>query len=703
MNADTGCSVKNKPSPNPAQSATASRLGLGIDAGGTYTDVAIYDFQSDRLRQKAKALTTKWDFTIGIDEALAALEADVLRRVDLVALSTTLATNAIVEGRGQPVGLLVMPPYGLFDEEDIAHRPLRIIQGKLEIDGSVLAPVNPDQVRRFVHELIDRHGVRAFAVCGYASHANPAHEIDVKKAIRQECNLSVTCGHEVSEGLDYRLRATTAALNGRIIPNLETLIDHVQAVLMRRGIHAPLMVVRSDGSLMEAAAARERPIETILSGPAASVSGAQKLSGLTEALVVDMGGTTTDTAVIKEGRVRTCEEGASVGGHLTHVKALDMRTLGLGGDSHITWQSGQLRIGPRRVAPLCWLATRSDSWPAAIGWLDRHVDGRDSSSAGMDMMFLNVRETPPSMGETERRIAEALMSGPLSLGELAERIGAVAWQLLPLERLEENHVIQRCGLTPTDVLHATGQVSLWDADAARRACSIYSRLAGIPPADFQRTILDQVIHHLALELLKMQLCDEMNPDDLDRSPTALAMMNSLLRGGREGYTMNMRLHRPIVGIGAPVHFFLAPAARMLGTTAVVPEHADVANAIGAITSSVCVHQRVEGCPDDSGRYAIKGLEGAPMYGDLEEATRFAAEELRRRVLDLARQAGTDETTVEILLNNRRAPLSDGSDLFISRWVEARVTGRPRIAGTGRHLQQVMEPTKGTQNEDKGYS
>ena len=685
-------STKDAVPSKAAEPSTASRMGLGIDAGGTYTDTVIYDFQSDRVLQKAKALTTKWDFTIGIDDALAGLGADLLHRVDLVALSTTLATNAIVENRGQPVGLLLMPPFDTFDEEDVAHRPLRIIQGRINISGTVLVPVNPDQVRRFVHELINHHGVRAFAVCGYASHANPALELEVKEIIRRECTLSVTCGHEVSDGLDYRLRATTAALNGRIIPNLENLIDHVQVVLQRRGIQAPVMVVRSDGSLMDTSAARERPVETILSGPAASVSGARHLSKLTEALVVDMGGTTTDTAVIREGRVGICDEGASVGGHLTHVRALDMRTLGLGGDSHITWKFRQLHIGPRRVAPLCWLASRSDSWPAAIEWLDRHVDKQDSSSGGMDMMTLNVREAPLALDEDEERIMKALMRGPLSLDELAKRVGAIAWQLLPLERLEENHIIQRCGLTPTDVLHATGQVNLWDADAARRACTIFSRLPGISPENFTQRILRQVIHQLAVELFKMQLADEVNPDDLEGSPMAQAMVNNLLNGGAEGYTMSVKLHRPIVGIGAPVHFFLPQAARILGTEAVVPPHADVANAIGAITSSVCVHQRAEICPNDAGGYIINGIEGAPAYSDIEEATRRATEELRRRVLRLARQAGTDETTVEIFLNNRHAPISEGRVLFIARRVEARVTGHPRIAGAVRNKKDMVRET-----------
>ena len=103
------------------KSKGAIRYGLGIDAGGTYTDAVIYDFQADALLNKSKALTTKWDFTVGIREALEGLDSEMLSRVELVALSTTLATNAIVEGQGQKVGLLVMPPYGLFDPEDIPH------------------------------------------------------------------------------------------------------------------------------------------------------------------------------------------------------------------------------------------------------------------------------------------------------------------------------------------------------------------------------------------------------------------------------------------------------------------------------------------------------------------------------------------------------------------------------------------------------
>ncbi len=460
-------SVLDGQRPEGDPSGAAARLGLGIDAGGTYTDVAVYDFQDNRVVQKAKALTTKWDFTIGIGNALDQLDAELLRPVDLVSISTTLATNAIVEGRGQKVGLLILPPYGLFDPLDIPYRPIAVLRGKLEINGSEIAPIDPDQVRAVVRDMIDTRQVAAFAVTGYASHVNPSHELKVKEIIHEQTGLHVSCGHEVARGVNYRIRAETAVLNARIIPCLEAFIDDVRESLHARGIDAPEMVVKSDGSLMNMQSARRRPIETILSGPAASVAGARYLVGATDALVVDIGGTTTDTAVIRNGVVATCEDGATVGGWRTLVKALDMRTLGLGGDSLITCQRRNIRIGPGRVAPISWLARRHGGTMEALNYLRRQLDYFDSSTGGMELLVLNGHDHGLPMSQGEARIVELLGEGPLSLQEISRRIDYVTWEFLPLQRLEESHVIQRCGLTPTDLLHVTSEVDLWDGAAAR--------------------------------------------------------------------------------------------------------------------------------------------------------------------------------------------------------------------------------------------
>ena len=678
--------------PEGDQPGAAARLGLGIDAGGTYTDVAVYDFRDNRVVQKAKALTTKWDFTIGIGKALDPLDAALLKQVDLVSISTTLATNAIVEGRGQKVGLLILPPYGLFDPPDIPYRPIAVLRGKLEINGSEIAPIDPAQVRAVVREMIDTHQVTAFAVTGYASHVNPSHELQVKEIVREQTGMHVSCGHEVARGVNYRIRAETAVLNARIIPCLEAFIDDVRESLHARGIDAPQMVVKSDGSLMNAPTARLRPIETILSGPAASVAGARYLVGATDALVVDIGGTTTDTAVIRNGMVATCEDGATVGGWRTLVKALDMRTLGLGGDSLIACQRRKIRIGPGRVAPISWLARQHGRTMDALGYLRRQLDYFDSSTGGMDLLVLNGQAIgdggqgwPPSktgalpLGPDEARIVELLREGPLSLHEIARRIDYVTWEFLPLGRLEDSHVVQRCGLTPTDLLHVTSELDLWDGVAARRAADMFGELSGEDGLQFARRALDQFVRKLTVELLKKQMSEQVDADLLDDSPAAMALIDNLLSGGSRDYNVRVRLNRPIIGIGAPVRFFLPRAAKLLETEAIIPPDADVANAIGAITSSVCIQKQVEIVPNEAGRYKIEGLGGDASFINLEDAQEHASRELPRIVRELARQAGTSQTRVEVLFHDKVATLSDGGQLFLGRTMEARLDGRPDLS------------------------
>jgi N-methylhydantoinase A/oxoprolinase/acetone carboxylase beta subunit len=655
------------------------RLGLGIDAGGTYTDAVLYDFARRQVLAKAKALTTKWDLGVGIDEALASLDAARLREVDMVAVSTTLATNAIVEGLGQTVGLLIMPPYGLFDPSDIAHRPIAIIAGRLEIDGTELAPIDADEVRRVARDMVDKQGVGAFAVTGYASHNNPAHELAVKRIIRQETNLSVTCGHDVSEGLNYRLRAATAALNARIIPCLEALLDKVAGSLAARGIEAPQMVVRSDGSLMSARVARARPIETILSGPAASVAGAGYLTGLSDAIVVDVGGTTTDTAAIEAGIVRTCEEGASVGGWRTHVKALDMRTLGLGGDSHVVLERRKLAIGPRRVAPVSWLVSRQPGGAEAIDWIERHIDHFTHSTRGMDMLALQEHEHGLTLTGEERRLVELLRRRPHCAQELAQLTGCHTWEFLRAGRLESSYLVLRSALTPTDLLHVAGRLALWDAGAAGRVCAVFARLAGRKPEAFAAKSLERVVHMLATELLKKQLDGQVDPDTLDGSPFAEALIENALSGGSDGYHVRIRVKRPIIGIGTPVHCFLPEAAKLLETEAVIPPDADVANAVGAITSNVCVRKRVRLAPNDQGRYGLCGVPDSPWFVSFAEAHDYAVAHLTEAVRKQARQAGTSEASVEIVVNDRVAALADGGQVFLGRTLEASLTGRPDLA------------------------
>jgi N-methylhydantoinase A/oxoprolinase/acetone carboxylase beta subunit len=678
--ADPTVIVRDAPPENGAAAdpVKRARLGLGIDAGGTYTDIVLYDFDTRTVLQKAKRLTTKWNYALGINAALDQLDSRRFPEVDVVSVSTTLATNAIVEGRGQKVGLLLMPPYGWSDPENFSHDSIALVAGQLEIDGREIVPTDSAQVGRIVRDMLARQGVRAFAVGGYASHVNPNHELQVKAAIRAETDAVVTCAHEIPGGLDYRIRAETAVLNARIIPHLDAFMEELQTTLRRRGLQAPVMVVRSDGSLMSLAAARERPIETILSGPAASVAGAAFLTGVPDAIIVDVGGTTTDTARIRQGTAQTCRKGAKVGRWETFVESLDMRTLGLGGDSRIACIEGRLEIGPQRIAPVAWLAGQHTRTGEALAWMEHRLNHFSASTRGMELFTLTPYAHRRAHRGREGQIVELLQERPRCADELVERLECLAERFLPLDEMEADHIVQRCGLTPTDLLHAAGQLRLWDGEAPRRMCKMYARILGIDCPRFIEQGRDLFVRRLAIELLTTQLADEFAADAPEGSPAAMALIDRALGAKTDGCGVRIALQTPVIGIGAPAHFFLPAAARLLQTEAIIPEHADVANAIGAITSLVRIHRRATIAVDDRGLYRIEGLPGAPTFGEIAAAQDFAIAHLEVIVRELGRLAGTGQSRVEIHVHDHIASLKDGQQLFLERTVEASLSGRPDL-------------------------
>jgi N-methylhydantoinase A/oxoprolinase/acetone carboxylase beta subunit len=668
-------------SSEPVREPTSLKIGLGIDAGGTYTDTVIYDLAKGETLCKSKALTTKWDFTLGIGEAMAGLDQDQLHQVEMVSLSTTLATNAIVEGEGQKVGMIIMPPYGRFEPQDIPYKPKAAISGQLEITGKEISPVNEKEVKGIVRRMVAKDDVKAFAVSGYAGAINPAHELKIKRIIREETGLFVTCGHELSDILNFKTRAHTAMLNARIIPKLAKLLLDLERVLEKLGIFAPIVVVKGDGTLMSAEMAKERPVETILSGPAASVAGARHLTGLKSALVVDMGGTTTDTAALADGMVSVCATGSNIGGQKTHVKALEIRTAGLGGDSLIQWDKGRFYIGPRRVAPIAWLGATYPGTDNALKYLDMYLDRHSVSTRDMQILALTGSPDNMTLMPREEKIIALLKSRPFSIDELIKRTGVLFEKSLKLERLEDSFIIQRCGLTLTDLLHVTDRFDRWRKESAESYCRMFSRLTKMDIAEMADHLLDMGVERLTLELLKRQLDEETDPEALHTCPVCRTLVNNLLSGGNDRYAVSIDLKRPVVGIGAPIHFFLPRAAKALGAEAVLPQDADVANAIGAITSNVVVKRHVRIVPNQEGGFLIEGLVGARHFQNFAEADASAREELARMVRDLAWAAGTSSRVVELKTEDQIPTTADGKQIFMGRNIHAKLTGQPdMVAG-----------------------
>jgi len=385
------------------EARSRSGLGLGIDAGGTFTDTVVYDLASRNVLDKAKAPTTHDDLADGIRDSISRLDAALVRKVERVALSTTLATNAIVEGKGQRVGLILMG----IDEADAARLQFdlkRVIPGKLSMEGEELAAPDLESARRAVRRMA-KQGARAFAVSGYAATVDPRHEIAVAGVIREETGRPVVCGHELTRQLNLYHRANTAGLNARLLPLIHELIGSVREVLAEYGLGGVrLMVVRGDGTQLLDRSAELVPVETILSGPAASVVGAITLSGRRDAVVADMGGTTLDIAQVRDGEARLDDGGARVGDFHTSVRAMRIHTVGLGCDSEVRLRDWPvLHVGPRRVLPLAMLAAEHED---VARQLDAMTE-QEFENAGRcePTMFLMRREKQPPDDLSEQECA----------------------------------------------------------------------------------------------------------------------------------------------------------------------------------------------------------------------------------------------------------------------------------------------------------
>ncbi len=655
-----------------------SGLGLGIDAGGTYTDAVVYDFGARDVLAKAKAPTTHHNPLIGIRHALDQVDGSLLSDVRLVALSTTLATNAIVENRGGRPGCIIMPHSG-FDESRVLWENRAITGGKMSISGEEIEPFDRADCRKAVLRLLEE-GVDAFAVSGYGSTRNPAHELAARAIIRRECDLPVVCGHELSGKLNFLSRANTAALNARLLPLIDRLLEAARLTLAERGIEAPLMIVKGDGSLINLDTARRRPVETVLSGPAASALGAWHLAEEDDAMVVDVGGTTTDLVIISEGRPRLSDEGARVGGWQTCVEAARIRTSGLGGDSALDFDADrELLVGPRRVIPLCYLASITG---AAVAEKLNQVPSRDDTtwtSAGSLSFYLpGPMAEHRRLSEREARILQTLSDGPMIRGDLAQRLEIASPSLLNLREMEDRGVLARSGLTPTDLLHYEGEFRAWDVEAARAGIETFAEIYGCTPRELIARLRESITRRLALMVLSEQLGDEVDLEAEAAGSETLSKLVGLLlsRDGAGALSIDAQYHRPVVGIGAPAEAFLRPLEERLGSTVVVPEHAEVANAVGAIISQVEASEVIAVRPSEYDAFMVYALGGRREFESLSKAASWAAEEAARVARERAVAAGAAQPRIEVDVDQRTGKLANGEQQVIEVRVRATAVGHP---------------------------
>ncbi len=649
------------------------KYGIGIDTGGTFTDSVIVDFSAKRLVSKAKALTTKQDLRIGIQNSLAALDNSLFQEVKLVSLSTTLATNSVVEGKGARVGLIVIVP----DENsfrlpaNIPANEIAVIRGAHNLGGIETAPLDIDAARKAVRRM--KGGVDAFAVSGYFSIYNAAHELQLKDLIAAECGHPAVCGHELSSGVGMVERAVTAALNASLLPVIGELLDAVIQILAEKNIRAPLMVVRGDGSLISEKAARSRPVETVLSGPAASVIGACWLTGLNDAVVADMGGTTTDIGVITGAIPASSENGAVVGGWRTRVRSIDMWTAGLGGDSRIQVKSAEeVIIGPRRVVPLSLAARQC---PVLKDTLRNLAATQGPALKDLDLDFFTLVKMPPfAVGKYERLMLDALDGKALHRAEI-EKVGGPS---VNIDRFVTLGFVAEVSFTPTDLLHVMGSLSLWDGAACEVAMKFYEKKTGLSREGLIALFFGEIIEKLKYNIAAKSLAEEGVTFTSRESRDFLARL--LKMGGDGGIAVHFSLKRPLVAVGAPVKSYFPKVASDLGAQLIVPEHAEVANAAGAVTGRVTAMEQVFVRPLRPVGFAVVAAGEHKIFDEVEPAIIYAEQIARAAAERRATETGGNNLETTIHTEEKSAPLASGwgKTIFLELKITAMAIGQPYL-------------------------
>ena len=643
---------------------------LGIDTGGTYTDGVIVDRNRHRIISKAKSLTTRQDLSLGISDVIRQMHFDEGEKIEFVALSTTLATNAIVEGRGCEVGLITI---GFAQEQDVPAKEVRYLPGGHDIRGSEKEPFDERLAREALESL--RGKVDALAISSYLSIRNPEHELKMQKLAREVLNLPAVCTHHLTRSLGMKERSVTAILNARLIPIIEELLLSVKKVMAEKHIEAPIMIVKGDGSLMGERQAMERPIETILSGPAASIIGANFLAREHEGMVLDMGGTTSDIAVLRNGVPKLNKEGARVGGWLTRVEAAEINTYGLGGDSYVQKDvHGIFKLGPRRVWPI---SVMCDKYPNLIEELT-HIHLPRSNPLVIaqitDCYVLLNRKLTAVLSDREKEIISILEDNPHSLFYIAAQLG-VDVNMLDFDHLVETGVLGQISVTPTDILHAKNIYTQWNTTGAKLAVTLLAGRFAMEMDEFCDFVMDKVTERLAYATWQSLLNHEGTNFDLDGEPLFEYLSQKQLKP-KEGALLSCRVTPtlPVIGIGAPVGVWLPIMADRIGARLIIPEHTEVANAVGAAVGRVMEAVKILITPgDNGGGFVLYSTWERRAFEKLDEAAEYGREYARGKALELAMANGSADSEEKISVTvDQKDTYADANGLSKDIYIETKI-------------------------------
>lgn len=627
-------------------------IGIGIDTGGTCTDAVVFDTRSHQVLSQSKTLTTKRDLKVGILTVLKGLEKEAVSRAQYISLSTTLATNACVEHKGGRAKLVLIGVNPAQIEKTREAYGLPSLSEIYFMTGDAKKDDSPENTPDWGKLKADLQSQFAEYDSAAIVQVNPkyddgAYEIEAARIIGESLGIPCVRGYELYQELNVLRRGATALLNARLLPVMKDFFASIDASLTEMNLHLPIVIVRSDGTIMSKEFAAQRPVETLLCGPAASIIGAMELSSYEDALIVDIGGTTSDVAFVKNGVPVSTEGGITIGEWKTMVKGVSIDTFALGGDSAVKYKGRNLYLQKRRYIPLCMLASQ---YPEVMKKLKTlvHMDQPFSYPAHEFFVLMGMPENLARYTIAEQRFIKALALGPLIFKDAANA-ARISPHVLHMKRLEDEGVVMRAGMTPTDAMHVFGDYTEFDCEASRLGAAYLSSVTKLPAEEVCKEIYNLTKSRLYSNLVRILMKYKTGKDLTEEETEQLEKLTTMIFSDQvsgSGSCLIPSFVTPsrLIGIGAPTKIFMEDVARLLGTEADFPEAGKVANAIGAAmgnisTESTIIIEPYKGIKSSYLTYVITGGEktfSIPEYSEaVEAAKRLAKQAAEKR----ARQQG----------------------------------------------------------------
>lgn len=437
---------------------------IGIDVGGTTTDAVL--IRNGEVCSTAKVSTEPGNLLNSLVEALDAVSRDIPpEQLERVVFSTTVITNLIAEGKTDRVALVLIPGPGV-NPASYTFPDSFYLKGAMDYRGREIDPLDEVEIRRTVG-LIRESGFSRAAIISKFGQRNSSHELRVEEIFREDypgCKLEL--GHKVSGKLNFPRRIATAMLASATRERYQEFVEKIKKALDERNIRAPVYILKADGGTLPVEKSIEFPVETIFSGPAASTVGALALTpeGQTS-VVVDIGGTTTDLALILSGKPLLASKGAKLGGFLTHVRAFAVRSIAVGGDSVIRVKdlslgTKQMTVGPDRAGPAYCMGGKETTPTDALKFLGLIEVGNPERASEA------IKVTASELGKSETETASLIVDRVAQMITDAVNEMFFEWEQEPAYRVWE--VLQEKKARPENVVGIGGGAKGLIAEIAKK-------------------------------------------------------------------------------------------------------------------------------------------------------------------------------------------------------------------------------------------